>query len=112
MARGAIRAKNGGMGFDERALQLLLNVVVITGITSLTLIWYLRKRDHQRVSAELKLRLEQPPLPPLAAQTERPPEGRGEAEYAPVPDTLQSADQDIRRYVARRSREWSPRPTA
>jgi hypothetical protein len=100
------------MGFDQRALQLLLNVVVVTGITSLTLLWYLRRRDHQKVSAELKLRLEQPPLPTLAARTERAPEERGEAEFAPVLDTLPSGDQDIRRYVARRSREWSPKATA
>ena len=82
------------MGFDRSALQLFLNVTVITGVTSLALMWYLRRRDAKKAPVEFSFREEQPPLPAVSAQTPEP------FECAP------SADQDIRQYVARRSREW------
>jgi len=92
------------MGFDPHALQLLLNVVVITGVTSLTLLWYLRRRDH------LRLRREDPPA--STARTEPAVQGHATTECAPVVCDSAKGDQDIRQYVARRSPEWSPRSMA
>jgi hypothetical protein len=93
------------MGLDQRALQLLLNVVMITGVTSLALMCYLRRRDRGQVRAASVPRQE--PASSLAAALETgqvPSDSDGKAESAPIFD---GGDQDIRLYVARRSREWS-----
>ena len=92
------------MGFDQRALQLLLNVVVITGITSLTSMWVLRRRDQQRVSAELRLR--QATSLGTQVQKEKAP-AADEVTCAPILNTLPGGNPDIRQYVARRSRDWT-----
>ncbi len=86
------------MGFDQRALQLLFNVMVITGITSSALMWYLRRRDDKKL----------PAFVPVPAQADEGAKELGsEAEGPAIFNTTPRGDQDIRQYVARRSREWA-----
>lgn len=86
------------MGFDQRALQMLFNVMVITGITSSALMCYLRRRDDKKLPAFV-------PVP--ARVDEGAKELGGEAEGPAILNTTPRGDQDIRQYVARRSREWA-----
>ena len=96
------------MGFDRPALQLLLNVVMITGVTSLALLWYLRRQDSKKFPVNLSLRRKPAPSLPVLAQTDEAIEEPGsESECASVLNTLSSRDQSIRQYVARRSQEWA-----
>jgi hypothetical protein len=41
------------MELDHQRLQLLFNVIAITAVTSLTLVWYLRKRDREALANRL-----------------------------------------------------------
>ena len=96
------------MGFDQRALQLLLNVVAITGVTSMALMWHLRRRDNKKLQVNLSLQKQQGPFVPVPAQTDHgPKELGGESEGCATRNTTPGGDQDIRQYVARRSREWA-----
>jgi hypothetical protein len=95
------------MELDQHVLQLLLNVVVITSATSIALMWYLRRRDKQKLRFYFSLRQKQGPLPPVLARTPQALKtAGGDAESAPATKTSPSGDQDIRQYVARRSGAW------
>lgn len=93
------------MELDQHLLQLLLNVVVITGATSIATMWYLRRRDKQKLRFYFSLRQERGALPPVPAKQALKRAG-GEAEYAPVFKPSPNGEQDIRQYVAKRSRAW------
>jgi hypothetical protein len=95
------------MGIDQRAFQLLLNVAIITSATSLTVMWFLRRQDIKKVSRQISIREEQVPLASLPAQVAPAPRQLRKIDSTPVLHTLPSGDQDIRQYVARRSREWA-----
>ena len=87
------------MELDQPTLQLIFNVVTITGVTSVALICYLRKRDNQKLAAELNLRKTRDRLDSdiVTVQT---------APAASIP--AQSAvHQDIRDFVARRAQNWT-----
>jgi hypothetical protein len=77
---------------DQPALQLILNVVMITGVTSLALICHLLKRDNQKLALELTLRREEDRRNPkiLTAQAA----------------FVCSEHEDIRQYVAVRKHDW------
>ena len=87
------------MQLDHPTLQLIFNVVTITGVTSVALICHLRKRDNQKLAAELNLRQTRDRLHSeiVTVQT---------ASSASMPE--QSAmPQDIRQFVARRAQVWT-----
>ena len=78
-------------------LQLLLNVIGITGVTSLSLICYLVKRDNLALATEVRLlRERQGGDATIAAQS---------SSVRPVKPPAK--DEDISRYVAQRSRRWA-----
>jgi hypothetical protein len=86
------------MGLDQSFLQLILNVVMTTGATSLALFCHLLKRENQRLTAELHLRNEQgPSLSIPEAQLKIGSEAGCTATDAPT---------DIREFVKRRSQGW------
>jgi len=95
------------MRIDLRALTLFLNVVVLMSLTSWALLLCLRRRDKKRLRARLIV----PPGRPFVTAPERTDEGakepRSKSECAPILNTLPSGEEDIRQYVARRSREWA-----
>jgi hypothetical protein len=72
-------------------LQLLFNVVLITGALSLAAFCYLLRRANQQLSYELEQR--HAAQPPSAAPT--------------APPAQPSTQQDIREFVAHRSQEWA-----
>ena len=87
------------MELDQPTLQLIFNVVTITGVTSVALICHLRRRDKQKLAAELNLRQTRDRLHSeiVTVQT---------APAASIPE--QSAThQDIREFVARRAQNWT-----
>jgi hypothetical protein len=78
---------------------LIFNVVTITGVASVALICYLRKRDNQKLAAELNLRQTRDRLHSDIVTVRTAPS-------ASMPE--QSAmHQDIRAYVARRVQDWT-----
>ena len=97
-------------------LQLILNVIVITGVTTLALTWYLQKRDDRKLTVELNLRRESDQHDQKAPLTETPAtmdhsgdilkESLGAAGRARLVPPL-VIDRDIRQYVAHRAREWA-----
>jgi hypothetical protein len=88
------------MGFDLPHLQLIFNVIVITGFTSLALICALLKRDNDKLAIELERYRDQ---------------GEDDAQIltaSPVqliPAAVHEDfhKQDIRKYVSYRMRDWS-----
>ena len=95
------------MRIDLRALALFLNVVVITSLTSWALMLYFGRRDNKSLRVRLILRPRRPFVPVSAQTDEGPKESRGKSERAPILNTLPSGEEDIRQYIARRSREWA-----
>ena len=77
------------MELDQSHLQFVFNVIAITGLTSLALIWSILKRDKERLSSSQ-------PAPPAAPEQPaiRP------NEVAVI------ANQDIRLYVSGRMQDW------
>jgi hypothetical protein len=103
------------MELDQPQLHLILNVIAITSATSLTLVWYLRKRDERRLIAELN---PQRDLGPHPSAIVAPPPSREPSVKAPekpvcdprcdaTPVALPVIDPDIRQYVTRRLQDWS-----
>ena len=98
-------------------LQLILNVIAITAVTSLALMWYLQKRDNRKMRFELNLHSErnpdlQMPLTQSISSTDHDGDPRKEPVRSPGNTELVSpplSDQDIRQYVARRARGWAAR---
>jgi len=103
-AMACVRIK--GMELDQPALQWLLNVVVITGFTSLVVLCYVLKKENQRLTLKLahrQLRDEQSAITTRASG----PEGLLSRQIT-HPTELPLERQDIRDFVAQRSRDWLP----
>jgi hypothetical protein len=100
-------AKNWSMGLDQPFLQLILNVVMTTGATSLALFCHLLKRENQRLTAELHLQNEQGPSLSIPKTQQKIGSEAGSAPVlnagSPVPE---DAPTDIREFVKRRSQGW------
>lgn len=78
-------------------LQLILNVIGITGVTSLALICYLLKRDNRALATEVCfLREQQRRDAPIIAEP-----GSARSVRPPLDDD------DISQYVAQRARRWA-----
>jgi hypothetical protein len=92
------------MELDQPALQWLFNVVTITGFTSLVVLCYVLKKENQKLTLELahtQLRDEHSEIT-IRAST-----GAGSiSEQKTGPTELPLEHQDIRNFVARRSRDW------
>jgi hypothetical protein len=95
-------------------LQLILNVIIITGVTSLALMWYLQKQDHRKFGLNLRREPDQydqkTPLTKTLSTTGHSGDSLKEPLCAPggarlVPSPV--VDQDIRQYVAHRARAWA-----
>ncbi len=86
------------MGHDQSTLQLLFNVVMITGVTSLAIICHLLRQDNKKLTLKARFR----------EQQERYVSTRLGRETECVPALAEPiAHQDIRQFVARRSQEWN-----
>jgi hypothetical protein len=105
----------GPMELDQPQLHLILNVIAITSATSLTLVWYLRKRDERRLIGGLNPQRDLSPHHPAILA---PPPSREPSVKAPqkpvcdlrcdaTPVALPAIDLDIRQYVTRRLQDWS-----
>jgi hypothetical protein len=89
------------MALDHAKFQLLVNVIAITAVTSLTLIWYLRKRDRETlVNRMSSLR--------QAAAAMRAPTAPEQSEDVPAEPTvaLPGSNPDIRQFVSHRATGW------
>ena len=95
------------MRIDLRALALFLNVVMITSLTSWALMLHLGRRDNKSLRVRLILRPGRSFVPVSAQTGEGPKESSGKSECASILNTLPSGEEDIRQYIARRSREWA-----
>jgi hypothetical protein len=107
------------MELDQTKLLLIANVVAITVVTALALMWYLRKRDEQKSIAGFNWgpqtdlhRPEAPAAPPPAAVAT--PVQIVNVREEPVaylrctpPVTLPERDQEIRQSVSVRAQGWS-----
>ncbi len=87
------------MEMQHTWLEAVLTVASITSITSVGLLWFFRKKDQQKLAAELHLRREQSRLHASATEASLAVE---ELVLGPV-----AQDRDIRRFVARRAPEWT-----
>jgi len=83
------------MELDQPALQWLLNVVMITGFTSLVVLCYVLKKENQKITLELARRQLRDDAPAVSIS-----EQKTDRTKSPV------QHQDIRDFVARRSRDW------
>ncbi|HSR06866.1 MAG TPA: hypothetical protein VLM42_06935 [Bryobacteraceae bacterium] len=86
------------MGLDQRTLQLVLNVVLVTGVTSLAIICHLLRQDNKKLALQARFREQQERY--ISAR-----QGH-ESECMPALN-VPVAHQDIRQFVARRSQEWN-----
>ena len=96
-------------------LLLILNVIILTAVTSFALMWYFQRRDNRKLTVELNLRREpeqhdpKTPLTQTATMDHReeflkqPLWLPGDARLVPPP----AFDQDIRQYVAHQARSWA-----
>ena len=77
---------------EPAQLQLAFNVVAITGVSSFTSFWYLRRKDRE-LAAE--------------SRTESAPEKRDAVDVPEsVPGSSPAAEQDIRHFAADRRATW------
>lgn len=83
------------MALDHLKLQLLFNVIAITAVTSLTLIWYLRKRDRETLVNRMSS------LRQAAAARLQPAKSQEDP-----PITLPGVNPDIRQFVSHRATGW------
>ena len=74
---------------EPAQLQLIVNVIAITGLSSLGAFCYLLKKENRRLAAGLKAKTnrEEPGLPATA-------------------NTVKAAPQDIRHFAAHRRTRW------
>jgi hypothetical protein len=98
------------MQLDLATLQLVVNVVMITGVTSLAVICHLLKRDNQKLTNELNVRCQQVPritfqAAPKAFMPEQ--DSQPEQECVAALHSLPIKHPDIRRYVAQRAHGWA-----
>jgi hypothetical protein len=107
------------MELDPTKLQLIFNVGMITGVTSLALINRLLKRDNHRLAVELNLRPERPLIVSEIAtrnsvRSSTPPQRSANTPEAPACATAPSVQpmvrQDIRQYVSQRLQGWTVTP--
>jgi hypothetical protein len=91
------------MELDHQRLQLLFNVIAITAVTSLTLIWYLRKRDTEALANRLIAHRTSAKVRELSVpqQVEKVPTA---VPSAPV--TSPALNADIRQFASRRADSW------
>lgn len=82
------------MELTPATLQLILNVVIITGVTSLAVFCYQVKRETQQLISEVKQQLAALPDP------------QGAQSVAAL-HALPATHPDIRKYVARRAADWN-----
>ena len=83
------------MELDQPALQWLLSVGMITGFTSLTVSCYVLKRENKKLALELAHRRSLNEQPEIAVM-----------ELTMGPNLSPVRHQDIRHFVAQRSRDW------
>jgi hypothetical protein len=91
------------MTLDLTHLQLVFNVVAITGLSSMTVICTILKRDKEELTAELKVWRDQGwhgPQPRASHPASQASAPEGSTIQAPTPDP------DIRQYVRQRMQEW------
>jgi hypothetical protein len=96
-------------------LLLILNVIIVTAVTSFVLMWYLERRDNRKLTVELNLRRESDQHDPKTPLTETPATMDHREEFLKQPLWLPgdarlvppAFDQDIRQYVAHRARSWA-----
>lgn len=86
------------MGLDQNTLQLVFNVVLITGVTSLAVMCHLLRQDNKKLTLKARFREQQERY--ISTRLGR------ESESAPAL-AEPSAQPDIRQFVARRSQEWN-----
>ena len=99
------------MGLDQSALQLVCNVVVITGVTSLAVICYLLRQDNKKLTLKLRIRERQRYISTPRTNGVAPEVLGHESECTPALK-VPVGHQDIRQFVARRSQEWNDRTAA
>ncbi|HXP84733.1 MAG TPA: hypothetical protein VN841_08445 [Bryobacteraceae bacterium] len=95
------------MELDQSKLQLILNVLMITGLTSLALICRLLRRDNQRLTAELHRRPERSRIPLKVSTRKAAPNAGVPLHSVATPNTPSMLQHDIRQYVAQRMQSWS-----
>ena len=91
------------MELNQQALQWLLNVVIITGFTSLGVLCYVLKQDNEKLTLELAESQGRDDRPQITMARSTLPES---SEEDTDPKASSAAQQDIRHFVARRSRDW------
>jgi hypothetical protein len=84
------------MAIDLPHLQLIFNVIAITGLTSLAAICTMLKRDNQKLTMELRNQDGDDPDRASAPENDR---------IAPY-TALASGNENIRQYVSRRIPDW------
>jgi hypothetical protein len=87
-------------------LQLILNVIIITGVTTLALTWYLQKRDDRKLTIGLNLSRESDQHDEKTPLTQTP-STMDQQDGDSLKQPLCAPDQDIRQYVAHRARRWA-----
>ena len=92
------------MELDQPALQWLLNVGMITGFTSLTVSCYVLKRENKKLALELAHRRSLNEQPEIAVTPSAAPALTMELTMGPHLSPVRH--QDIRHFVAQRSRDW------
>ena len=92
------------MAFDQPKLLLLANVITITAVTALSLMWLLRKKDQQRLIGALNVGREPERQRPEIPMAPPPPSNPGRDATQVVPPPM---DRDIREFVSRRAQGWS-----
>src|ERR1700689_1414219 len=106
------------MALDQPKLMLLANVISITAVPALTLMWFLRKKDQQKLIGALTMGREperrRPEIPEVPVAPPPPSASTlklsAEARQQPVPDPAREAtpvvlpamDPDVREFVTRR----------
>jgi len=92
------------MELNQPALQWLLNVVMITGFTSLVVLCYVLKKENQTLTLELVQRQLWYKHSEIAIRASA--HAGSISEQKTGPTELPLEHQDIRDFVARRSRDW------
>lgn len=89
------------MVLDQPQLQLVFNVIALTGVSAFGTISYLLKRDYEQLLAKINTSREQDQHHPKEPAALPAPEARPARDVPPARDT------DIRRYVTQRAQTWT-----
>lgn len=100
-----------GMELDPTKLQLIFNVTMITGVTTLALVCRLLKRDNQKLAVELLSR-QTPALRGVSSASVPDPSAPKQKALERkavriAPRAVPVAQQDIREFVAQRVHGWT-----